>query len=399
MRSLLHIIAFGTICFGSVLLGIDASALAEAPSKTQPGISSTKPADGPAVKVADGFMVPYTVTIPGSEVSFEMIPVPGGEFLLGSPEDEEGRDTDEGPQVKVTVDPMWVAKTEVTWAQFKEYMALYDAFTSFKMNKTREVGDNKADAVTAPTPLYDETFTFEYGEEDQQAAVSMAQYGAQQFTKWLSRLTDQQFRLPTEAEWEYAARGGTTTAYYFGDDPDELEDHAWFFDNAEDGQAHVGTKPANPFGLHDMLGNAAEWTVTQHTPNGYKDYVGKKNNATAMVLWPTDDDSKCVIRGGTWQENPDQLRVARRMVSDYTLWKDTDPQDPKSPWWMTDDPVRGVGFRVFRSYQPLSGEIITKFWEANAEETQFQVKFKLDDGRGVQGIVDKTLPAAMKSLE
>ena len=77
------------------------------------GFSKEKPEAGPAVAIEGGFMVPYTVTIPGSEVTFEMIPIPGGEFLMGSPEGEEGHRKDEGPQVKVTVDPFWMGKHEV----------------------------------------------------------------------------------------------------------------------------------------------------------------------------------------------------------------------------------------------------------------------------------------------
>ena len=374
------------------------TAFGDSPSKNHPGISAEKPAAGLSVAVDGHFMVPYTITIPGSEVGFQMIPVPGGEFLMGSPKSEPGHREDEGPQVKVTVDPMWVAKTEVTWAQYKQFMNLYDQFKKFEEQKIRSVGDNLADAVTAPTPLYDETYTYEYGQEDQQPAVTMSQYGAQQFTKWLSKLTGMQLRLPTEAEWEYAARAGTTTEYIFGDTTDNVDAYAWYFDNADEGQAHVGKKKPNAFGLHDMCGNAAEWTVNKYTANGYKAYVGKANNATEMVVWPKTDDSSCVVRGGSWEDFAKDLRVAQRLESNYSDWKDTDPQEPKSPWWMTDDPVRGIGMRVFQSYTPLPAKVMTKFWDANAEETQYQVDFKLDEGRGAIGIVDKTLPAAIKAL-
>lgn len=371
---------------------------AESPKSTRPGIAKEKPASGPAVKVAEGFMVPYTVTIPGTDISFEMVPVPGGKFLMGSPETEAERKKDEGPQVQVTVDPMWVAKTEVSWAQYKEFMSLYQTFKAFQQNGERKVGADITDAVTAPTPLYDPSYTFEYGEEPEQPAVTMSQYAAQQFTKWLSRLTKQQYRLPTEAEWEYAARAGSKTAYSWGESADQIDDYAWFFDNADDGAGLVGTKKPNAFGLHDMIGNAGEWTINKHTANGYKDYVGKDNVAIDMVVWPTEED-QCVVRGGTWEKDPPELRVASRLVSNYVVWKDVDPMVPQSPWWITDDPARGIGFRVFQSYKKLSEDKMKRFWESNSEEVDYQVDFKLDEGRGIRGLVDPTLPAAAKALK
>ena len=380
------------------LLFAPAMTFAESPKSTRPGIAKEKPASGPAVKVAEGFMVPYTVTIPGTDISFEMVPVPGGKFLMGSPETEAERKKDEGPQVQVTVDPMWVAKTEVSWAQYKEFMSLYQTFKAFQQNGERKVGADITDAVTAPTPLYDPSYTFEYGEEPEQPAVTMSQYAAQQFTKWLSRLTKQQYRLPTEAEWEYAARAGSKTAYSWGESADQIDDYAWFFDNADDGAGLVGTKKPNAFGLHDMIGNAGEWTINKHTANGYKDYVGKDNVAIDMVVWPTEED-QCVVRGGTWEKDPPELRVASRLVSNYVVWKDVDPMVPQSPWWITDDPARGIGFRVFQSYKKLSEDKMKRFWESNSEEVDYQVDFKLDEGRGIRGLVDPALPAAIKALK
>ena len=365
----------------------------------QLGIVKEKPSHGPAVKVDGGYMVPYTSTIPGTEVTFEMIPVPGGTFLFGSSDDEDEHRDDEGPQVELKVDPMWVAKTEITWAQYKEYMKLYGIFKEFEAQGTRKVnGDNRIDAITAPTELYDSSFTFEYGEEPLQPAVTMTQYSAQQFTKWLSYVTGQQYRLPTEAEWEYAARGGTTTAYSWGDDPEGIDDHAWYFDNADSGPVTVATKKPNAYGLYDMHGNVAEWTVGQYNEAGYGWLKGNNVHAIDAVQWP-ETSSPCVVRGGSWEMDPPDLRSASRLPSADEEWKEEDPNFPKSPWWFTSDPARGVGFRLFRSYRPLSREKISRFWEASAQEVLDDVQSRLDGGRGGLGLVDKELPQAIDQLD
>ena len=343
-------------------------------------------------------MVPYSFKIPGTDVTIDMVPIPGGTYMMGSPDDEDGRKDDEGPQIEVNVDPMWVAKTEINWAQYKEYMNLYAIFKEFESNGERTVSDdNKADAITAPTELYDASFTFEYGEEPQQPAVTMTQYSAQQYTKWLSRVTDQQYRLPTEAEWEYVARAGTKTTYYWGDGEDGIDDNAWYFDNCDEGVKAVGEKKPNPFGLYDMLGSVAEWTVNKYTEDGYAAFAGKKHQAVDMVNWNTDA-SPCVVRGGSWEMDPPELRCAARLGSDDEEWKSEDPNFPKSPWWFTSDPARGVGFRLFRSFKPLPKEKITLFWETSSEDVKADVESRLVGGRGGLGLVDKTLPEAIKKM-
>jgi formylglycine-generating enzyme required for sulfatase activity len=365
------------------------------------GISKEKPTSGPSVQVEQGFMVPYMVTIPGTEVSFEMIPIPGGTFLLGSPEEEPGRSDDEGPQVSVTVDPMWVAKTEVTWAQYKPFMQLYGIFKEFESQGKRVVTDeNRVDAITAPTELYDPTFTFEFGEGPSQPAVTMTQYAAQQFTKWLSRTTGEQFRLPTEAEWEYAARGGSSTAYGFDQSAEELGDYAWYFDNADAASPEVGTKKPNAFGLHDMHGSVAELTINQYTEDGYASFQGKSAPLRAfdVVVWP-ESASPIVARGGSWEMDADRLRSAARLASDDEAWKEEDPNFPRSPWWFTSDPSRGVGFRLFRSYKPMQPDMISKFWDPVAEDVINDVNSRIVGGRGGWGIVDPELPAAIQQLK
>ncbi len=364
------------------------------------GIASEKPASGPFVEVDGQFMVPYNVAIPGSDVTFEMIPVAGGKFLLGSGADDGEAREDEGPQIEVNVDPMWVAKTEVNWAQYKEYMKLYAIFKEFEGRGQRLVDLNDlSDAITAPTELYEPTFTYEYGSEPQQPAVTMTQYAAQQYTKWLSLLVGGQYRLPTEAEWEYACRAGTTAPYSFGDDAKKIDDYAWYLDNCLDGLPDVGVKLPNAFGLHDMHGGVAEWTVNQYTEDGYTWLVGRDNvNALDVVKWP-EESSPCVVRGGTWELEAVELRSAARLGSDDEAWKEEDPNFPRSPWWFTSDPARGVGFRVFRSFKPLDAELIKKFWEASAANTINEVETRVQSGRGGYGLVDAELPKVIEELE
>lgn len=361
----------------------------------QVGFSSVRPESGPFVAVDGGFMVAYDQRIPGTDIQFRMIPIPGGQFQIGSPPNEAAREPNEGPQVPVEVRPMWVAQTEVDWQLYTQYMNLHELFQRLSSEHQRPVDDsNRVDAVTAPTPLYDPSFTYGFGDEPDQPAVTMTRYAAQQFSKWLSLLTNAQYRLPTEAEWEYAARSGTTTAYSWGDDPEEAGEFAWYYDNSEDGPTTIGSKPPNLFGLQDMHGSVAEWTVNTFTNDGYAAWDSKTPvNATEFVVWP-EEPTRYVVRGGSWQSDASAIRSAARMATDGDQWKLEDPNLPLSPWWFTDDPTRGIGLRLFRSYQPLSQDEIAKFWGPNESEIRETVEFKVADGRSYYGLVDPELPIA-----
>ena len=368
-----------------------------APAADLPGIVKEKPSDGPAVQTESGWMVPYDVVIPNTTVTFRMIPIPAGEYLMGSPESETGRDALEGPQRRVMVEPFWMAETEVSWEQFKIFMNLYRSFKEFQSLKQRLVtDDNKIDAITAPTPLYEPDFTFEFGDHPQQPAVSMTQYSAKQYTKWISGITGQQYRLPTEAEWEYACRAGTTTKWYFGDDPAGLLEHAWFDQNNKDeGTQHIRTRKPNPWGLYDMYGNVAEWVLDAYEP--YKPTDGILNAATDWVR--SDKPYPRTVRGGSWEFSADECRSASRLGSDDKAWKEYDPNLPNSPWWFTTDPARGVGFRIIRPLKTVDRKLMEDFWKIDCEDTQFDVEDRLTEGRGVMGLVDKDLPAAIRNLD
>src|SRR4051812_31386006 len=194
---------------------------------------------------------------------FEMVYVPGGEFVMGSPDNEPGRDPSEGPRHKVKVGGFWMGKVEVSWDEFDVFW--FDE-TYFKADDTA-AKKLPADAVTRPTNTFVDAT---YGHEREgHPALCMTHHAAMMYCEWLRKKTGRLYRLPTEAEWEYAARGGKDTAYFFGNDPKELDDYAWFKENSPDddhpkGTTHkCGSKKPNPFGLHDMLGNVWEWTLDQ----------------------------------------------------------------------------------------------------------------------------------------
>lgn len=363
-----------------------------------PGLSKTQPESGPSVAVDGGFMIPYTMTIPGSSIQVEMIPVPGGTFSMGSPEGSDDAQEDEQPAVPVAIGPMWVAKYETSWGEYNLYMSMYKLLKELQSQGLRRISDdNRVDAITAPTELYDSTFTYQFGQDADLPAVTMTQYAAKQYTKWLSRLTGQQLRLPTAAEWEYACRAGSTTIYSFGDDPERLDEFAWYVENSEEAPHAVGQKQPNVFGLYDMHGNVMEWCIDSYTEDGYTSLADKPQplSLSDAIIWPETFDNR-VVRGGSWQDDAEQLRSAARLGSSDEDWKANDPNFPLSPWWYTDDPTRGVGFRIVRSYQPLDDELITKFYEIDNEDIQMDVDMRMSEGRGVIGPIDPALAEDIK---
>ncbi|WP_437204707.1 formylglycine-generating enzyme family protein [Planctomicrobium sp. SH664] len=299
-------------------------------------------------------MKPYTQSIRDTDLSFEMVPIPGGEFMMGSPESEAGRVEDESPQHKVQVAPFWMGKHEVTWDLYDTWRLKLDEQRRQLKNREMDALDKAADAVTRPTREYTD-MTFGMG-HDGFPAISMTQVAAKMYCEWLTEKTGDYYRLPTEAEWEYACRAGTTTAYSFGDDPEQLSDYAWHFGNSGETYHKIGLKKPNPWGLYDMHGNVAEWVLDRYEPEFYKESAAQKLAVFPLCV-PNGDEYPRVVRGGSWSDDPELLRSAARVASSDD-WKIQDPQLPKSIWWLTD--AQFVGFRVVRPFTRPTPEEIEK---------------------------------------
>ena len=306
-------------------------------------------------------MKPYTNTIPGTTVSYVMLPIPGGEFTMGSPDNEPGHKPDESPQHKVKVDPFWMAKFEITWNEYELFMYPEDERKLAKATLGDVYVDKVADAVTRPSKPYVE-MSFGMGKYGY-PAISMTQHAANKYCHWLSAKTGHFYRLPTEAEWEYACRAGTTTAYFFGDDADKLDDYAWYAKNSDFKYQKVGKKKPNPWGLCDMYGNVVEWCLDQYDPNYYKQFA----NEVAVNPWSkASKPYPHSVRGGSWDDDdPALLRSATRRGSDRS-WKAQDPQLPKSIWYHSD--AQFVGFRVIRPLKVPPVEQLGKYWTSGVEK-------------------------------
>ncbi|HEX4121888.1 MAG TPA: SUMF1/EgtB/PvdO family nonheme iron enzyme [Verrucomicrobiae bacterium] len=303
-------------------------------------------------------MKPYTNAIPGTRVSYAMVPIPGGQFIMGSPATEPHRNADEGPQHPVAIEPFWMEKCEVTWNEYELFMYPDEGAPAPPTYGTTNYTSPVADAVARPTKPYVE-MSFGMG-KDGYPAISMTQHGCNIYCQWLSAKTGHFYRLPTEAEWEYAARAGTKTAYFWGDDPAQLGDYAWDADNSDYKYQKVGRKKPNPWGLYDILGNVDEWTLDQYDPNYYKRF-------TTLVTEPWNKPTQTyplAVRGGSWQDDADKLRSACRRGSSPD-WKMQDPQLPKSIWYFTD--AQFVGFRIIRPLKIPSTEEMFKYWHLGVE--------------------------------
>jgi len=311
------------------------------------------------VKEAD--MKPYNMKISQTLASFDMVPIKGGEFLMGSPSSEKGRSPDEGPQRRVRLSPFWMGKHEVTWSEFSK-------FEDHARNEKLKKGADQyyLDATAIPTRPY-VNMDFGMGKGDR-PAISITHHGASKYCQWLSIKTGQFYRLPTEAEWEYACRAGTSTPFSWGDKGDSktLNDQTWNVKNSINlinfryEYQKVGKKPANPWGLHDMHGNVAEWVLDGYAP--YKPAKGVLVDPWVRGTKPYPH----VARGGAFSEliPLTKLRSAARIYSGPT-WKQQDPQIPKSIWWLTD--AQFLGFRIVRPLKVPTEAEMKVYWNNGVE--------------------------------
>jgi len=266
-------------------------------------------------EVVEGFKN-YAERIPGTNVKFGMVAIPGGTFQMGSPEGERYRKPDEGPDHKVRLSPFWMGRAEVSWRE-------YEVFLAQRGTKGKQDENVRATAaVTGPTPPY--------GSPDQgwgrgsRPAITMTHHAAIIYCEWLSSVTGKKYRLPTEAEWEYACRAGTASPYFFAGDPARFSGRFWInkilgvrtTPIAEYAKYRItssartsppsASKP-NPWGLVNMLGNVKEFCSDWYDPEAYTKY-----KATEEALNPRGPMSgeEHVIRGGSFRSDAADLRSA-----------------------------------------------------------------------------------------
>jgi formylglycine-generating enzyme required for sulfatase activity len=284
-------------------------------------------------------------------VSFPMIAIRGGTFHQGSPITEPGRHDNEGPRHRVELKPFWMGKYEVSWTEYQAYCS------DGGRNRDKKILDPRqkaADAVTKPSvPYIDPTYLF--GTE-RYPAFDMTHHAAMKYCEWLSAKTGRTYRLPTEAEWEYACRAGSADPFPFGTDRTRLIDYAWFDRNSGTaehprGSTHpIGKKRPNAWGLHDMLGNVAEWCLDEYDADFY-DTLPWDRTPLGPVNLPGKNRYPHVVRGGSFRLAAADCRSAARGRSEKG-WNFADPQEPNGMWWLV--PGGKVGFRVVRPLEEYS---------------------------------------------
>ena len=244
---------------------------------------------------------------------------------------------------------------EVTWDQ---YWAFYGETMSEGRISPEEVYANNSredvDAISGPTPPFG--FPDQGWGMGERPAITMTHYAAETFCQWLSKKTGKKYRLPTEAEWEYAARGGTSTPYFFEGNPKKFSNEGFwnglfgadtavinsyvvYVNNSKNRTQEPAKMKANPFGLKNMLGNVMEYCSDWYAEDAYS----QLQDGATDPKGPASGEEH-VVRGGLYNEDAAEMRCAARAHTEHDAWLKTDPQNPKSIWWYSD--IKGIGFRV-----------------------------------------------------
>lgn len=282
-----------------------------------------------------------TTIIPGTEIALEMTYIPGGAFQM--------KVDSQIQQVKL--EDFWIGTYEVT----QELYALFQHRDYDNDESDWEEGAYSADAVTRPSPPYTDV-TFGMGNTGAFPAVSMTQQAALFFCYWLYAKTGEFYRLPTEAEWTYACLAGSEGKYPPDVEDDNLDEYAWHYENSEEKYHEAGQKAPNGYGLYDMLGNVAEWTLDKYHESIVSDSVEVLDSP-----WPEPDSRYGrVVKGGSFDDYPEDCNCRFRTKS-TVQWQKRDPQIPKSLWWNTDSPF--VGFRLVKPATPPPADEIEAFFE------------------------------------
>jgi formylglycine-generating enzyme len=261
-----------------------------------------------------------------NRLGMKLILIPPGEFLMGSTSDgveravaaaieqkvfgpDQRKIPTEAPQHRVVLTkPFRLSATEVTVGQFRRFVAS----AGYKTETERLGGGNTHKRTSLTDYIHDPALSFEapgYPVTDESPAMQITWNDAVAFCQWLGREENAVYRLPTEAEWEFACRAGTTTEFSYGDDLDVLHDYGWFGNESKGRAAPVGTKRPNPFGLYDMHGNAREWCADWYGATWYK------KSPTEDPTGPATGTTR-VLRGGKWLNKPTFLRSAYR----FDMW-------------------------------------------------------------------------------
>lgn len=256
-----------------------------------------------------------------------------------------------------------MAEVEVTW---NEYLAFYSATAAEGRSSDTEGvrKDGDVDAISGPTPPY--------GQPDQnwglgkRPAITMSYQSAETYVRWLSNVTGKNYRLPTEAEWEYAARGGKQTPFFFDGEPKDFDkkgfignlfgktstvinEYVVYQPNSQMKTVEPDAVKANPFGLKNMLGNVAEYCQDWYSLDAYS----KLQDGVQDPIGPESGEEH-VIRGGHYKSEISDVRCASRDYTKSEAWLKTDPQMPKSIWWLSD--CNYISFRVVCDFDEKTGK-------------------------------------------